>query len=148
MLVRTLAFAALLLAPAVTPLAAGERAVEMWRTTGCSCCAKWAGHLERQGYQVAINDAAAGVMARIKRQAGIPEAIASCHTAKIEGYAIEGHVPVEDVERLLTERPDAIGLAVPGMPLGSPGMEADGESEPYEVLLVKKDGSTEVWARH
>ena len=86
---------------------------------------------------------------RIKRQAGIEEKLASCHTGLIEGYTVEGHVPAADIKRLLEERPDAIGLTVPDMPIGSPGMEAaNGETEPYDVLLVKKDGSVELFARH
>jgi len=72
----------------------------------------------------------------------------SCHTAKVGGYVVEGHVPAADVKRLLAEKPDAIGLTVPGMPLGSPGMEAGDRREPYEVLLVRRDGSTAVFARH
>ena len=83
---------------------------------------------------------------RIKRQAGIGQKLASCHTGIIGGYTIEGHVPAADIKRLLDERPEAIGLTVPNMPLGSPGMEQpDGTTEPYDVLLVKKDGSTEVF---
>ncbi|MEJ2517441.1 MAG: DUF411 domain-containing protein, partial [Methyloceanibacter sp.] len=75
--------------------------------------------------------------------------LASCHTALIDGYAIEGHVPAGDIKRLLEERPDAVGLTVPDMPLGSPGMEQpDGKTEPFDVLLVKKDGSTEIFAQH
>ncbi len=84
----------------------------------------------------------------IKAEARIPEKLASCHTAKIEGYVIEGHVPAEDIKRLLAERPKALGLVVPGMPIGSPGMEVGSRKEPYEVLLLKEDGSTEVFAKH
>ena len=87
-------------------------------------------------------------LAALKRQAGISDKLASCHTAKIDGYVIEGHVPAPDIKRLVAERPDAIGLTVPGMPIGSPGMEQGAEIEPYDVLLVKKDGTTEVFARH
>jgi hypothetical protein len=89
------------------------------------------------------------VLNRIKQQVGIAPKLASCHTALIDGYTIEGHVPAADIKRLLKERPDAVGLSVPDMPLGSPGMEQpDGKTEPYDVLLVKKDGSTEIYARH
>ncbi len=80
---------------------------------------------------------------------GVPEALASCHTALIGGYVLEGHVPAEDVRRLLAERPKAVGLAVPAMPLGSPGMETpDGQREPYETLLILEGGGTRVFARH
>lgn len=122
--------------------------VEVWKTATCGCCIKWVEHLQANGFKVAANNVAYGLLAQIKRQAGIPEEQASCHTGKIGGYVIEGHVPAADVKRLLDEKPDAVGLAVPGMPVGSPGMEQGDEKEPYEVLLVKKDGSTEVFARH
>lgn len=121
---------------------------EVWKTATCGCCIKWVEHLEANGFKVAANNVAYGMLARIKRQAGIPEEQASCHTAKIGGYVIEGHVPAGDVKRLLDEKPDAAGLAVPGMPIGSPGMEQGEEKEPYDVLLVKKDGATEVFASH
>lgn len=84
---------------------------------------------------------------KTKLDAGLTAQLSSCHTGKLSGYVIEGHVPVREIRRLLDERPDAIGLAVPGMPLGSPGMEAN-KSEPYEVLLVRKDGSTEIFAQY
>ena len=85
---------------------------------------------------------------RIKRQAGIGELLASCHAAKIDGYVIEGHVPADDIKRLVAERPDALGLTVPGMPAGSPGMEQGDETEPFDVLLIKKDGTAEIFTRH
>jgi hypothetical protein len=83
----------------------------------------------------------------IRRMAGVPEPLQSCHTAVVDGYVIEGHVPAADVARLLTERPDAKGLSVPGMPIGSPGMEG-GTPERYDVILFGKDGSAEVYAKH
>jgi len=88
------------------------------------------------------------MLAEIKRQAGISSKLASCHTARIDGYVIEGHVPAPDIKRLVSGHPDAIGLSVPGMPVGAPGMEQGAESEPYDVLLIKKDGTTEVFAHH
>jgi len=81
-------------------------------------------------------------------ETGVGDKLASCHTAKIDGYVVEGHVPSSDIKRLIAERPDAIGLTVPGMPVGSPGMEQGAEFEPYDVLLIKKDGATEVFARY
>ncbi len=148
MLLRALAVVAFALIVSPLPASAEGMAVDVWRNPSCGCCGKWARHMQAAGYTVTINEAASGVLARIKRQAGIAPDLASCHTAKIAGYVIEGHVPAADIERLLAEKPDAVGLALPGMPLGSPGMEAGGQTEPYEVLLVKKDGSTEVFARH
>ncbi|HEV3242647.1 MAG TPA: DUF411 domain-containing protein [Methyloceanibacter sp.] len=95
-----------------------------------------------------VNAAGAGALAALKHEAGIGDKLASCHTAKIDGYVIEGHVPGTDIKRLVAEHPDAIGLAVPGMPIGSPGMEQGAEFEPYDVLLIKKDGTAEVFASH
>jgi len=127
----------------------GQPSIEVWRSPTCGCCGKWVKHLEANGFDVTVNNAAPSTLEQIKRQAGIAQKLASCHTAKIDGYVIEGHVPASDIERLVAEHPDAIGLTVPGMPAGSPGMEQPGgKSEPYDVLLVKKDGTVEVFARH
>lgn len=124
-------------------------AIEVWKSPSCGCCQKWADHLTENGFDVSAKNTTRGMLNRIKSQAGIGPKLASCHTARIDGYTIEGHVPADDIKRLLKERPDAIGLTVPDMPLGSPGMEQpDGKTEPYDVLLVKKDGSTEVFAQH
>jgi len=133
-----------------SPLHADQKPdpIEVWKSAGCGCCGLWVEHLRNAGYSVKTNDTAAGVLAKIKKQAGLGPDLQSCHTAKTGGYVIEGHVPAEDVARLLKEKPDAVGLTVPGMPLGSPGMDTGPDKEPYEVLLVKKDGSTEVFARH
>ncbi|MGB6924241.1 MAG: DUF411 domain-containing protein [Methyloceanibacter sp.] len=122
--------------------------IEVWKSATCECCVNWVKHLEANGFEVKVNGANSGTLAALKRQAGIPDKLASCHTAKIDGYVIEGHVPGSDIKRLVAERPEAIGLAVPGMPIGSPGMEQGAVTEPYDVLLVKKDGTTEVFAKH
>lgn len=124
-------------------------AIEVWKSPTCDCCQKWADYLTDNGFLVVTRDTTHGMLNRLKQQVGIGPKIASCHTGLIGGYTIEGHVPADDIKRLLAERPDAVGLTVPDMPLGSPGMEQpDGTTEPYDVLLVKKDGSTEVFARH
>ena len=124
-------------------------AIEVWKSPTCGCCGKWVEHLEANGFAVTAKNTSPAMLDRIKRQAGIEEKLASCHTGLIEGYTVEGHVPAADIKRLLEERPDAIGLTVPDMPIGSPGMEAaNGKTEPYDVLLVKKDGSVELFARH
>ena len=139
-------FVALLLAcPA---LAAAEGSIEVWKSATCKCCINWVKHLEANGFAVNVNAADPSMLDRIKRQSGIGEELASCHTAKIGGYVIEGHVPATDIKRLIAERPEGLGLTVPGMPVGSPGMEQGAEFEPYDVLLLKKDGSTEVFASH
>jgi hypothetical protein len=134
----------------VAPASAADTAasIEVWKSATCECCGAWVKHLEANGFTVKVNAAEPNALASLKRQAGIGDKLASCHTAKIDGYVIEGHVPATDIERLLAERPQAIGLAVPGMPVGSPGMEQGAEFEPYDVLLIKKDGSTETFARH
>ena len=123
--------------------------IEVWKSPTCGCCDKWVEYLKANGFDVTAKNTSRGMLDHIKRQVGLEAKLASCHTGLIDGYVVEGHVPAEDIKRLVEERPDAIGLSVPDMPLGSPGMEQpDGKTEPYDVLLVKKDGSTEVFARH
>jgi hypothetical protein len=129
-------------------LAAAENSIEVWKSATCKCCINWVKHLEANGFAVKVNAADPSMLDRIKRQSGIAEKLASCHTAKIGGYVIEGHVPAPDIKRLVVEQPDALGLTVPGMPVGSPGMEQGAETEPYNVLLINKDGTTEVFASH
>lgn len=147
-IVFSLCLAILLTAPA-SATTEGMPSIEVWKSPTCGCCGKWVEHLEANGFAVKAKNTSPAMLDRIKRQAGIEEKLASCHTGLIDGYAIEGHVPAADIKRLLEMRPDAVGLTVPNMPLGSPGMEQpDGKTEPYDVLLVKKDGSTEVFASH
>lgn len=129
-------------------LAASATSVEVWKSATCKCCTDWVKHLEANGFAVTVNTADPSMLDRIKRQSGIGEKIAACHTARIGPYVVEGHVPATDIKRLVAEQPDALGLAVPGMPVGSPGMEQGSETEPYDVLLIKKDGTTEVFASH
>jgi hypothetical protein len=117
-----------------------------YRNAGCGCCHTWTGHMEKAGMPVDLQDT--DDMAAAAAKLGIPEALAGCHVGEIGGYAISGHVPPADIKRLLAEKPQARGLAVPGMPMGSPGMEAGGQSEPYEVLLFKADGSSERFAAY
>ncbi|MGB6948158.1 MAG: DUF411 domain-containing protein [Methyloceanibacter sp.] len=149
MALRTLSWLAIALLWAA-PAAADSSTppIEVWKSATCECCVNWVKHLEANGFEVKVNGANSGTLAALKRQAGIPDKLASCHTAKIDGYVIEGHVPGSDIKRLVAERPEAVGLAVPGMPIGSPGMEQGAVTEPYDVLLVKKDGTTEVFAKH
>jgi hypothetical protein len=133
----------------ISPAFAGiESSIEVWKSATCSCCKNWVKLLEANGFAVTVNAADPSTLERIKRHSGIGAKIASCHTAKIGDYVVEGHVPAPDIKRLVAERPDAVGLAVPGMPVGSPGMEQGAESEPYDVLLIKKDGTTEIFSRH
>ena len=125
-------------APALPP-------VEVWKSPTCGCCAKWVEHLEANGFKVQVRDQGNTVA---RQRAGIAQALGSCHTALVGGYAIEGHVPAADILRLLRERPVAIGLAVPGMPIGSPGMEQGNQRDRYDVLLVARNGKTSVFATH
>lgn len=120
--------------------------VEVWKSPECGCCQAWLTHLERNAIAVGTIHNEGNTDAR--KALGIPMALGSCHTATVEGYALEGHVPAREIKRLLKERPQAVGLAVPAMPLGSPGMDGpdfDNQTQPYDVLLVLKDGSTTVY---
>lgn len=122
--------------------------MEVAKTSGCGCCIAWIDHLKKHGFSTKSQDMTMGQLMRFKLDNGIDAKKASCHTGKIGGYTIEGHVPATDIRRLLRERPDAIGLSVPGMPLGSPGMDFGDDRQPYDVLLVHRDGSTEVFASY
>ena len=122
--------------------ATGE-SVEVFSTSGCGCCIGWIKHMEGAGFEVTNDNLAMADLYARKMKAGLEQDQTSCHTGFVEGYVIEGHVPAASVARLLKERPDAIGLAVPGMPVGSPGMGESGE--PYDVLLVQTDGSATVY---
>lgn len=122
--------------------------MEVFKTPTCGCCGAWIAHVEGAGIPVAARDVAQEALWQTKQKAGITAELSSCHTGFVEGYVIEGHVPAEDIKRLLAERPDALGLTVPGMPVGSPGMEMGDQRDAYETLLVLHDGQTEVFARH
>ena len=125
--------------------AAPATALEVWKDPNCGCCNEWVAHMRKAGFGVSVRDKG---NTAARSRAGIDMKYGSCHTAFIDGYAVEGHVPAREVRRLLKERPDAIGLAVPGMPIGSPGMEQGGQVEPYKVLLLLKDGSSRVYASY
>lgn len=134
---------------AVSTAAAAEEPAELVIYEGprCGCCGQWGQHMKAAGFEVEVQKTEH--LAHIKPAMGVPPELASCHTAKIGGYFVEGHVPAREVQRLLAERPAARGLAVTGMPAGSPGMETpDGRVDAYEVLLVAADGSTSVYARY
>jgi hypothetical protein len=135
----------LLLVAAGTAGAQSATQIEVFKSPYCGCCEKWVEHMKRNGFTVSahnVNDVPA-----VRENLGMPDRLGSCHTAKVGGYVIEGHVPAADVRRLLKEKPKAIGLAAPGMPQGSPGMETTAPV-PYETLLVQTGGSTHVFARH
>jgi hypothetical protein len=121
---------------------------QVWKDPNCGCCKDWIVHLEKSGFRAQTFDTGNTAM---RARLGLPQKYGSCHTALVDGYVIEGHVPASDIQRLLTERPKALGLAVPRMPLGSPGMdgpEYGGRKDPYEVLLVARDGTSTVFQRY
>lgn len=120
----------------------------MLKDPNCGCCSAWIEILENEGFTVTTEASAGAPLMRYKADNGIPQEMASCHTARVEGYMIEGHVPVADIRRLLEERPDAVGVAVPGMPYGSPGMGPESDREAYAVFLIRRDGSSEVFSRY
>lgn len=121
--------------------------VTVHKSRYCGCCLKWVEHMRAEGFEVRVVETED--MGPVKRRVGIPPAKGSCHTAEVEGYFVEGHVPAADVKRLLAERPKARGLTVPGMPAGSPGMETpDGRVQPYTVELISPEGQATPYARH
>ena len=121
--------------------------VVVHKSPTCGCCKVWVEHLRGAGFAVEVRDTNA--MDTVKQRVGIPAAKGSCHTAEVGGYFVEGHVPADDIKRLLTEKPAARGITVPGMPIGSPGMEVPGQpTQPYAVELVAADGSTTVFEQH
>lgn len=131
----------------VAAMAADPRLVVVHKNETCGCCHLWVEHMEKNGFKVIVRNVAD--LGGIKERVGVPHGMGSCHTARVGGYFVEGHVPAADIARLLDQHPDAKGLTVPGMPIGSPGMEiASGETQPYEVHLVARDGSTSVFANH
>ena len=127
--------------------AATQPIVTVYKSPTCGCCSGWVEHMEESGFVVEAIDT--DDLATVKAETGVPSQLQSCHTAIVDGYVIEGHVPAEDITQLLTERPDVIGLAVPGMPVGSPGMEVDShDGQPFDVVAFDESGNLEVFASH
>ncbi len=139
-----IAFAPLALLACAGSAAAATLAVT--KTASCGCCRHWVEHMRKAGFTVEVHDVED--VTPTARRLGVPDKLRSCHTAEIGGYAIEGHVPSADVRRLLAERPKAAGIAVPGMVVGSPGMEQGGHREAYQTILFDKAGKTRVFASH
>lgn len=125
---------------------AGPDTVVVYKRASCNCCAKWVSHLEQSGFKVQAHNVSD--LSKQQNELGTPPALRTCHTAVIGRYSIEGHVPASDIRRLLAEEPQARGLAVPGMPIGSPGMEMGARRDPYATLLVHADGRTTAFAQH
>ncbi len=147
---RQLLLASLALGLPGTLLAASEKTlIEVWKSPYCGCCKDWISYLEGNGFTVRTHEVQDLDAAR--RRLGMPEQFASCHTAKLGDYLIEGHVPAKEIQRLLKEKPAALGIAVPGMPVGSPGMDGPaygGRRDPFDVLLVLRDGRAKVFSSY
>ena len=126
-------------------LAQQSKLIEVWKDPSCGCRKDWISHVEKSGFKVTVHETGNNA---VRAQLGLPKKLGSCHTALIQGYVVEGHVPASDIQRLLKDKPQALGLAVPGMRVGSPGMDGPaygGRHDRYEVLLVLKDGSSTVF---
>lgn len=142
---RHLLAGALLLPLVGARAAVGRPVVEVWKDPSCGCCKDWITHMEQSGFELRVHDSG-NTAARARL--GMPVKFGSCHTARIGGYTIEGHVPAREIQRLLQEKPQAVGLTVPGMPVGSPGMDGPAygqRKDSYDVILVKADGSSTVY---
>ncbi|GAB2458685.1 DUF411 domain-containing protein [Comamonas humi] len=140
--------AAVLGSQALAAVAAPRTPIEVWKDPNCGCCQDWITHLEGHGFSARVMDEGNNAA---RSRLGLPAKYGSCHTGLVQGYVIEGHVPAADIKRLLKERPKALGLAVPAMPVGSPGMDGaayGGRRDPYQVLLVRKNGSAEVFSSY
>lgn len=127
-----------------TPVGLSEIVVH--KTPTCGCCGAWVDRMRADGFAVRVIEVAD--TSPVARRLGVPDTLRACHTAEIDGYAIEGHVPARDIRRLLAERPDAAGLAVPGMPAGSPGMEMGDRRDSYDVIQFDRSGATQVFASY
>lgn len=145
MLPRRRALLGLLALPLTSAAASAPPQVEVWKDPNCGCCNDWISHLRGNGFEVRVHDTGNNA---VRQQLGMPRELGSCHTARVAGYVIEGHVPAREIHRLLKEKPLAIGLAVPGMPVGSPGMDGPlygNRKDRYHVLLVRRQGPTSVY---
>ena len=147
--------AALLGAAALQRTAFGQSSsqpvVEVWKSPTCGCCKDWVKHLQDNGFEVKTFDVSEATKATLRGKLGMAAKFGSCHTGLVGGYVVEGHVPAQDIHKLLKDRPSAIGLSVPGMPIGSPGMdgpEYGGRKDAFAVLLVQRDGSSSVFQKY
>ena len=133
-------------ATALVASAANAAQLTVHKSPYCGCCAKWIEHVEKHGFSVKVVETED--MTAVKKRLGVPDQLGSCHTTLAGGYFIEGHVPAADIKRLLAQKPKAAGIAVPGMPAGSPGMDSGGQRQPYATLLVSKTGKASVYVQH
>lgn len=133
---------------ALPAFAKTDTAIHVYKGRGCGCCTIWVDILKAEGFAPTAEEVHPAELVKLKLDKGVPMSLSSCHTAVVDGYVIEGHVPVADIRRLISEKPDALGIAVPEMPYGSPGMGPESEREAYDVILFKKDKSTEIFSRY
>ena len=145
---RDFIFGVFYLAGFIRPASADLPKIEVFKSPTCGCCSAWIEHIKKSGFHVKSENVTQKRLSELKRKSGITLELSSCHTAFINSYFVEGHVPAEDIKSLIFQRPDALGLAVPGMPRGSPGMEMGDKKDPFDTLLVKRDGSSEVFSSH
>jgi hypothetical protein len=127
-------------------LHAATQEITVYKTPSCGCCGLWVNHLKEAGFQVVVKEVPS--TAEYQKRYGVPERLRSCHTATVEEYVIEGHVPATEIQRLLKERPKAKGLTVPGMPIGSPGMEVGTRRDKYSVILLQGDGTPSIYREY
>jgi hypothetical protein len=133
-------------APATRQTSSTAVEVIVFKSPTCGCCKEWVAHLRKHAFTVVSRDTSD--VSSVKRTAQVPSNLHSCHTAFVNGYVVEGHVPAEDIQRMLKDKPRIAGIAVAGMPAGSPGMEVGSRKDPYNVVAFKRDGSTSVYAKH
>ena len=122
--------------------------IVVYKTPTCGCCAMWVEHMRQNGFQPEVHDVSASQVRAVSQAAGLKDEGTSCHTAKVGNFIVEGHVPAADVQRMLNEKPAIAGIAAPGMPVGSPGMEMGGRKDPYNVIAFTKDGKSTVFSKH
>jgi hypothetical protein len=142
---RTIAISlTLLVVAALSPSAQVATPIAVYKSPTCGCCGKWVEHMRAAGFNPKVTDLPN--VSTVKQSMGVPSHLQSCHTSSIEGYAIEGHVPADVIRQLLKEKPKIVGIAVPGMPIGSPGMEQGSQKDKYDIVAFAKDGSQKVYA--
>lgn len=127
---------------------AAKPTVSVFKSPTCGCCSMWVEHLKSQGFEVQAQNVSDAQLNAVAAQGGVTDDLRSCHTAKVGGYTVEGHVPAADIHRMLKEKPAIAGIAVPGMPMGSPGMEQGGRKDPFDTVAFTKDGKKTVFEKH
>ena len=143
-----LASSSVIAAPLATLADGTSPDIHIVKNPQCGCCNAWIEILTDKGFNVTTEDRSGSLLTEFKIESGVPKGMMSCHTAKIDGYFIEGHVPPNDIKRLIVDRPDALGLAVPAMPYGSPGMGPEDKREAYDVYIISADGTAEVFQHY